>query len=61
MGPLLLKSIILFAEERSAASASGGALPHVGTGIAMALGLWFLTILSSVCLHQVRDLMYICV
>ncbi|KAL4079849.1 P-loop containing nucleoside triphosphate hydrolase protein [Scleroderma yunnanense] len=52
MGPLILKSIVSFSEERSAALASGGTPPHVGVGIAMALGLWFLTILTSVCTNQ---------
>lgn len=52
MGPLLLKSIISFAEERSAARASGGTPPNVGAGISMALGLWFLTIITSMCTNQ---------
>ena len=56
MGPLLLKSIITFTEERSSARASGATPPNLGVGIAMALGLWFLTILSTMCLNQVRDL-----
>ena len=59
-GPLLIKYIISFAEERSAAFASGGSLPNVGMGIAVAFGLWFLTILSSVCANQVR-ILYVCV
>ncbi|KIO14750.1 hypothetical protein M404DRAFT_120129 [Pisolithus tinctorius Marx 270] len=52
MSPLVLKAIILFAEERSAARASGAPLPNVGRGISMALGLWLLTIMSSVCTNQ---------
>ena len=59
-GPLLIKSIISFSEERSAAEASGGTLPSVGKGISMAFGLWFLAILSSVCTNQVRCLSYVC-
>jgi len=56
IGPLILKSIISFVEERSAARASGGTPPNVGVGIAMALGLWFLTIITSMCTNQVRGL-----
>ncbi|KAI6025620.1 ABC protein [Pisolithus orientalis] len=52
MSPLVLKAIILFAEERSAARAADAPLPNVGRGISMALGLWLLTITSSVCIHQ---------
>ena len=59
-GPLLIKYIISFAEERSAALASGGSLPNIGTGIVVAFGLWFMMILSSVCANQVRSL-YACV
>ena len=55
-GPLLIKYIISFAEERSAARASGGSPPNVNTGIAVAFGLWFLTISSTVCTNQVRSL-----
>lgn len=54
LGPLLLKSIILFAEERSAARASAGPLPNVGMGIVMAFVLLFLTIVSNIGANQVR-------
>ena len=59
MGPLLLKSIISFAEERSAALASGGTPPNLGVDSAMSLGLSFLTIITSMCTNHVRGL-YIC-
>ncbi|KIO14752.1 hypothetical protein M404DRAFT_119962 [Pisolithus tinctorius Marx 270] len=52
MCPLVLKAIILFAEERSSARAAGAPLPNVGRGISMALGLWLLTIVTRVCSHQ---------
>ncbi|KAI6025624.1 P-loop containing nucleoside triphosphate hydrolase protein [Pisolithus orientalis] len=52
MCPLVLKAIILFAEERSAARAAGAPLPNAGRGISMALGVWLLTIVTRVCSHQ---------
>ena len=53
MQPLVLKAIISFAEERSAAGVANWPVPNVGLGIAMALGLWLLTIMASLCTHQV--------
>jgi hypothetical protein len=50
---LLLQQIILFAQERSAAIVAGTPVPSVGRGIAMALGLFALTVTASVCTHQV--------
>ncbi|KAI6039827.1 ABC protein [Pisolithus marmoratus] len=52
MGPLVLKAIITFAEQRSAAHSAGEPLPNVGRGIGLALGLWVLTIVASVCINQ---------
>lgn len=52
MGPLVLKALITFAEQRSAAHSAGEPLPNVGRGIGMAFGLWALTILTSVCNNQ---------
>ncbi|KIO14761.1 hypothetical protein M404DRAFT_118392 [Pisolithus tinctorius Marx 270] len=52
MGPLVLKAIISFAEQRSAAHSAGEPLPNVGRGIGMAIGLWALTIVTSVCTNQ---------
>ncbi|KAG0693348.1 ABC protein [Suillus ampliporus] len=47
-----LQQIIVFAEERSAAIITGEPIPNVGRGIAMALGLFALTVTASVCTHQ---------
>ncbi|KAG1737506.1 ABC protein [Suillus paluster] len=52
MGPIVLRQIIVFAEERSAAAITGEPVPNVGRGIAMALGLFALTVTASVCTHQ---------
>lgn len=50
---VLLQQIILFAQERSAAIVAGTPVPNVGRGIAMALGLFALSVTASVCTHQV--------
>ncbi|KIJ66694.1 hypothetical protein HYDPIDRAFT_149564 [Hydnomerulius pinastri MD-312] len=52
MGPIILKSIITFAEERAAAKTAGEPVPNVGRGIAMAFGLFLITVTTSVCTHQ---------
>ncbi|OAX34172.1 hypothetical protein K503DRAFT_699205, partial [Rhizopogon vinicolor AM-OR11-026] len=52
MGPVVLRQIITFAEERTAARNAGEPVPNVGRGIAMALGLWALTVTASICNHQ---------
>ncbi|KAG1747121.1 ABC protein [Suillus paluster] len=52
MGPLVLRQIVVFAEERSAAIIAGEPVPNVGRGIAMAIGLFALTVIASVCNHQ---------
>ncbi|KAG0701997.1 ABC protein [Suillus ampliporus] len=52
MGPLVLRQIVVFAEERSAAIIAGEPVPTVGRGIAMAIGLFALTMIASVCTHQ---------
>ncbi|KAG1733609.1 ABC protein [Suillus paluster] len=52
MGPIVLRQIIVFAEERSAAIIAGEPVPNIGRGIAMALGLFALTLMASVCTHQ---------
>lgn len=56
MSPLVLKAIIEFAEERSTARAAGTSLPNIGRGIAMAVGLFFLSLSGSMGLNQVGDL-----
>ncbi|KAG1879712.1 ABC protein [Suillus subluteus] len=52
MGPIILRHIIVFAEERSAAIIAGEPVPNIGRGIAMAVGLFALTLTSSICSHQ---------
>ncbi|KAG2043713.1 ABC protein [Suillus americanus] len=52
MSPIILRRIILFAEERSAAIIAGEPVPNIGRGIAMAIGLFALTLTSSICNHQ---------
>ncbi|KAH7925482.1 ABC protein [Leucogyrophana mollusca] len=52
MGPLILRAIIDFSEERAAAKVDGGTLPNIGRGIAMAIGLFLITVTASVCTHQ---------
>jgi hypothetical protein len=52
---LLLQQIIIFAQERSAAMSAGTPVPNVGRGIAMALGLFALSVTASVCTHQVCE------
>ncbi|KAG1747129.1 ABC protein [Suillus paluster] len=52
MAPLVLREIVIFAEERSAAIVAGEPTPNAGRGIAMAIGLFALTVIASVCTHQ---------
>ncbi|KAG2147644.1 ABC protein [Suillus clintonianus] len=52
MSPLVLRQIIVFAEERSAAISAGESVPNVARGIAMAFGLFLLNVTQSVCTHQ---------
>ncbi|KAG1717254.1 hypothetical protein EDB19DRAFT_1820073, partial [Suillus lakei] len=52
MGPIVLRENIVFAEERPAAIMTGEPVPNVGRGIAMALGLFALTVTTSVCNNQ---------
>ncbi|KAG1750696.1 ABC protein [Suillus lakei] len=52
MGPLVLRQIIVFAEERSAAISAGKPAPNVDRGIAMALGLFLLSVTQSICTAQ---------
>ncbi|KAF9234111.1 ABC protein [Melanogaster broomeanus] len=54
MGPIVLKSLITLAEERAAARETGEPAPSVGRGVGMALGLFLLTVTTSVCTHQVQ-------
>ncbi|KAG6857211.1 hypothetical protein H0H87_007630 [Tephrocybe sp. NHM501043] len=52
MGPLLVKAIINFAKARAVAKEAGTEVPHVGRGIGMATGLFFLVITASLTQHQ---------
>ncbi|KAG2074771.1 ABC protein [Suillus decipiens] len=52
LGPFVLRQIIVFAEERSAAIIAGEPVPNIGRGIAMAVGLFTLTLAASICNHQ---------
>ena len=46
MCPLLVKAIIRFAQ------ANGHGSANIGRGVAMAIGLYILTVMASVCQHQ---------
>ncbi|KAH9481477.1 Multidrug resistance protein fer6 [Psilocybe cubensis] len=52
MGPIVIKAIINFAKKREAAREHGLPEPNVGIGIAMAIGLFLLTISASIGQHQ---------
>ncbi|OCF34538.1 hypothetical protein I316_03579 [Kwoniella heveanensis BCC8398] len=52
MTPLLIKALINFSKEVYAANHSGQPQPNIGRGIGMAIGLFFLTIMQSICQHQ---------
>jgi ATP-binding cassette subfamily C (CFTR/MRP) protein 1 len=49
----LIQTIINFAKHRAAAKANGTEEPSLGSGIAMAIGIFLLTLTTSVCQHQV--------
>ncbi|KAJ3775268.1 ABC transporter [Lentinula raphanica] len=50
--PLLVKSIVNFATESYTNHMEGAAVPPIGKGIGMAVGLFFLQVFSSLCTHQ---------
>nr|XP_019004389.1 uncharacterized protein I203_02506 [Kwoniella mangroviensis CBS 8507]OCF67850.1 hypothetical protein I203_02506 [Kwoniella mangroviensis CBS 8507] len=52
MIPLLVKALINFSKEVYAANHASVPQPNIGRGIGMAIGLFFLTIMQSVCQHQ---------
>ncbi|KAG1817968.1 ABC protein [Suillus subaureus] len=52
MGPIILRKIIDFVEKRSAAIVAGEPVPNIGRGIAMAVGLFVLTLAASISNHQ---------
>ncbi|TFY67781.1 hypothetical protein EVJ58_g1400 [Rhodofomes roseus] len=52
MGPLLVRAIITFSEDRLAAKAAGEPTASLGRGVGMAIGLFCTTVTASVCTHQ---------
>ncbi|ORY27673.1 P-loop containing nucleoside triphosphate hydrolase protein [Naematelia encephala] len=52
MSPLVVKSLIRFSQKVYDANQDGSAPPNIGRGIGMAIGLWALTIMQSICQHQ---------
>nr|XP_019012361.1 uncharacterized protein I206_03208 [Kwoniella pini CBS 10737]OCF51142.1 hypothetical protein I206_03208 [Kwoniella pini CBS 10737] len=52
MIPLLIKALINFSKEVYAANHSNEPQPNIGRGIGMAIGLFLLTVMQSVCQHQ---------
>ncbi|ODO00356.1 hypothetical protein I350_06992 [Cryptococcus amylolentus CBS 6273] len=52
MIPLLVKSLINFSKEVYAAHQSGEPEPNIGRGVGMAIGLFLLTVMQSICQHQ---------
>jgi ATP-binding cassette subfamily C (CFTR/MRP) protein 1 len=54
MGPLLVKALINFTKARSAAKQSGEKPANIGNGVGMAIGLFCILVLTSICQHQVR-------
>lgn len=52
MCPLLVKQIIYFAQERERAKQAGLPKPNIGRGIALAIGLFLLTVFFSITQNQ---------
>ncbi|KAJ7175120.1 ABC protein [Mycena crocata] len=52
MGPLLVKALINFAKDRAIAKALGSTPASIGHGIGMAVGLFCVIVLASICQHQ---------
>ncbi|WVQ83494.1 hypothetical protein IAT38_005635 [Cryptococcus sp. DSM 104549] len=52
MLPLLVKALINFSKEVYEANQNGTPQPNIGRGIGMAIGLFCLTVMQSVCQHQ---------
>ncbi|KAJ4480031.1 ABC transporter [Lentinula aciculospora] len=50
--PLLVKAIVNFATESYTNHMEGQEVPPIGKGIGMAVGLFFLQVVSSLCTHQ---------
>ena len=47
------KAIINYAKENSERERAGEPKSSIGIGLAMAIGLFFLTVMASICQHQV--------
>ncbi|KAJ7779407.1 hypothetical protein DFH07DRAFT_1030143, partial [Mycena maculata] len=52
MGPILVKALINFAEARTAAKQSGRKPASIGNGVGLAIGLFCILVLASICQHQ---------
>ncbi|EGN99138.1 hypothetical protein SERLA73DRAFT_168655 [Serpula lacrymans var. lacrymans S7.3] len=52
MGPIIIRHIITFSEDRAAACESGAPLPNIGQGIGLAIGSFLILVTTSVCTHQ---------
>ncbi|KAK8861276.1 hypothetical protein IAR55_002095 [Kwoniella newhampshirensis] len=52
MSPLLVKALINFSKEVYAAKHGGNPQPNIGRGVGMAIGLFCLTVMQSLCQHQ---------
>lgn len=53
MSPLLVKAVINFSKQAYDAHHGRGKEPEIGRGVGMAIGMLCLTILTSLCTHQV--------
>ncbi|KAJ7771298.1 ABC protein [Mycena maculata] len=52
MSPLLVKALINFAQARTAAKQSGEKPASIGNGVGLAIGLFCVMVLASICQHQ---------
>ncbi|CDO74908.1 hypothetical protein BN946_scf184988.g15 [Trametes cinnabarina] len=52
MGPILVKAIINFGKEHAAQLQAGETPTGIGRGVGMAIGLFCITVTTSVCQHQ---------
>lgn len=52
MAPLVVRTIIRFGQARATARRDGTDVPDIGRGVAMAIGLFLMTVTTSVCQHQ---------
>ncbi|KAJ6518372.1 ABC protein [Mycena vulgaris] len=52
MGPLLVKALINFAKARALAKQRGETPANIGNGVGMAIGLFCVIVVASICQHQ---------